>query len=267
MLVFPNAKINLGLNIISKRSDGYHDLETCFYPVPWKEALEAVKSEKSTFTSSGIPIPDQGKNLIEQAYDMLAMDFELPPANVHLHKVIPIGAGLGGGSADAAFALSMFNELFKLGLDEKELTKYAVRLGADCAFFIKNRPARAQGIGDKLSEIQLDLSGKFIVLIYPNLHISTKEAYAGIVPHQPKVRIKDILENHQIEKWPELLVNDFESSIFITHPLLADIKKDLYDQGALYASMSGSGSTIYGIFDELPPFEFDSDYTVWTGIL
>jgi 4-diphosphocytidyl-2-C-methyl-D-erythritol kinase len=267
MLVFPNAKINLGLNIISKRPDGYHELDTCFYPVPWKEMLEVVLADKQSFSFTGIKIPDNGSNIIEKAYSLLKHDFALPTVNIHLHKVIPIGAGLGGGSADAAFALKVFNRLFGLGLDDEQLMSYAVQLGADCAFFIKNKPMMARGIGEKLSEIQVSLENKNILLVYPNIHISTKEAYAGIVPESPEIEIEKVLRDNSIEDWRHVLVNDFEKSIFPKHPLLHQIKMKLYDHGAIYASMSGSGSCMFGIFNEIPKIEFDPAFLIWSGRL
>lgn len=226
-----------------------------------------VPAENQKFSATGISIPDSGSNIIEKAYTLLKHDFTLPTVHIHLHKVIPIGAGLGGGSADAAFALKVFNKLFELGLDEAQLMSYAVQLGADCAFFIKNKPMIARGIGEKLSEIQLSLEDKKILLVYPNMHISTKEAYAGIIPQLPEIAIEKVLEENSIEDWRHLLVNDFEKSLFSQYPLLDHIKKKLYDHGAIYASMSGSGSCMYGIFDEIPDIQFDPDFVVWSGKL
>jgi 4-diphosphocytidyl-2-C-methyl-D-erythritol kinase len=267
MLVFPNAKINLGLNIIRKRPDDYHELITCFYPVAWKEMLEVVQAENQEFSATGISIPGSGSNIIEKAYSLLRHDFPLPAVSIHLHKIIPIGAGLGGGSSDAAFALKLFNDLFDLGLGDERLMSYAARLGADCAFFIKNKPMMARGIGEKLSEIQLTLEGKSILMIYPNIHISTKEAYAGIVPGVPKAEIEKVVLDHPIEQWRHLLVNDFEKSVFPRHPLLDQIKQQLYAHGAIYASMSGSGSCMFGIFDEIADIKFDPSFVLWSGKL
>ncbi len=267
MLVFPNAKINLGLNIINKRPDGYHELETCFYPIPWNDILEAVLAPQNSFTSTGIPIPDNGKNIVEKAYHLLEKDFKLSPLSIHLHKIVPIGAGMGGGSADAAFALKLFNDLFSLGLKDEQLMEYAVQLGADCAFFIKNKPMLATGIGEKLEPINISLSGKTILLIYPNIHISTQEAYSQITPKPPEHSIKKILAEHPIGEWRRLLANDFEKPLFENYPILKEIKETLYNHGALYASMSGSGSTMYGIFEQNPGIEFDSEYVTWVGQL
>lgn len=267
MIVFPNAKINLGLNIISKRPDGYHELETCFYPIPWKEVLEVVPSEAQQFSSTGIQIPDDGQNIIEKAYQFLSKEFEIPPVSIHLHKVIPIGAGLGGGSSDAAFALKLFNDSFNLGIDDRHLMKYALKLGADCSFFIKNQPMLAKGIGEELTDIQVSLQGKFILLVYPNIHISTKEAYAQIIPQKPKQGIENIMTEKPIEEWKDWLVNDFEASLFPSYPLLSEIKAKLYNQGAIYASMSGSGSCMYGIFEQEPQIDINPDFLTWTGKL
>ena len=267
MIVFPNAKINLGLNILRKRSDGYHELETCFYPVPWFEALEIVESKETIIDTTGIEIPNSGENIVLKAYHLLKKSYDLPPVHIHLHKAIPIGAGLGGGSADAAFALTLLNSLFSINLSDGQLANYAVELGADCAFFLKNKPCLAAGIGDELSDLNISLTGKFIVLIYPNIHISTNEAYSGIVPKNPAVRISDILVNYMLEEWKEVLVNDFELHLFHKYTELKSLKLQLYDMGAVYASMSGSGSTVYGIFHENPAIAFSDDFKVWSGRL
>jgi 4-diphosphocytidyl-2-C-methyl-D-erythritol kinase len=267
MLVFPNAKINLGLNIINKRPDGYHELETCFYPIPWKDVLEAVPAKNFSFKSTGISIPENGRNIVEKAYHILAKEFQIPTVSIQLHKTIPIGAGLGGGSADAAFALKLFNDLFSLDLDDTKLMNYAVQLGADCAFFIKNQPMYATGIGEQLSDIKVSLKGKSLLMVYPNIHISTQEAYSKIIPKKPKTGIQSILTEKSIAQWKDLLVNDFEEPLFQSYPILKEIKEKLYDGGALYAAMSGSGSCIYGIFEEIPAIDFDLNFVIWVGKL
>jgi 4-diphosphocytidyl-2-C-methyl-D-erythritol kinase len=268
MIVFPNAKINLGLNILRRRSDGYHEIETCFYPVPWKEALEAIPAQKFTMDFSGISIPGEGKNIVEKAFDALNYLHNLPGASVHLHKAIPIGAGLGGGSADGAFALKLFNELFNLGLNESTLEATASSLGADCAFFIKNQPALATGIGEKLEEKPQVLKGMHIVLVYPNLHISTKEAYESISPAIPQFSIREIIETKSVDQWEGLLVNDFEKPLFRKYPVMQQLKLSLYDNGAIYAAMSGSGSTVFGLFQDPPPtIDFHEDFEVFIGEL
>ena len=267
MVVFPNAKINLGLHILNKRPDGYHEIETCFYPAPWREALEIIKSDKTFVTTSGNPIPDDGDNIILKAYHLLADDFALPPLHIHLHKEIPIGAGLGGGSADAAFMLRLLNSQYNLGLNSEALKNYAVSLGADCAFFMENKPILATGIGERLEAIDLSLTGKFILLAYPNIHISTKEAYAGILPKKPEHDLKNILAEEPITSWKDLLKNDFESHLFQRYPVLKSIKKHLYSMGAIYASMTGSGSCMFGIFDAKPEATFPKEYRILIGEL
>jgi len=267
MVVFPNAKINLGLNIIKKRSNGYHELETCFYPIMWQDILEIVESKKTNLSLSGAKIPEDGKNIVVKAYQFLKEDFNLPPVNIHLHKVIPIGAGLGGGSADAAFALSLLNTLFSLGLGNAQLKKYAVRLGADCPFFIENHPMLADGIGDKLKTIDISLKGMHILLVYPNEHISTNIAFSNILPKEPSLRIEQILETKDISEWRHFLINDFEISIFKRYPAIQKIKQQLYQHGAIYASMSGSGSCIYGIFKHDPQINYPKTFKTWKGRL
>ena len=267
MVVFPNAKINLGLHILKKRLDGYHELETCFYPIPWKDALEIIESKKTVVTTSGIDIPDHGDNIIYKAYQLLKQKYDLPPVQIHLHKAIPIGAGLGGGSADAAFTLTLLNKYFSLGLSDEQLMTFAIQLGADCAFFIKNTPMLASGIGEKLSAINIPLAGKFILLIYPNIHISTKEAYANISPGKPSMRIKDIFKLNSLSEWKHVLKNDFEKPLFKKYPVLDKIKKQLYESGAIYAAMSGSGPCMFGIFDHEPEMHFSEDFKLWSGQL
>ena len=267
MVVFPNAKINLGLNIINKRSDGYHELETCFYPVPWTDALEIIEANETIVTTSGIEIPKDGDNIVLKAYQLLADIYDLPPVQIHLHKAIPIGAGLGGGSSDAAFTLRLINDLFTLGIDDEQLMTFAVQLGADCAFFIMNKPSLALGIGEKLTTINLALAGKFILLVYPNIHISTKVAFSDMSPRIPSVKIADTLKIKETEKWKKNLVNDFEKPLFTKFPILSDIKKNLYNAGARYASMSGSGSSMYGIFDHETTIDFPKEYKIWSGTL
>lgn len=253
MISFPNAKINLGLHIISKRKDGFHDIESCMFPIPLLDALEMIiDSKKTTFTTTGLEVPGDSKdNLILKAYQLLKKDFpNLPHLAIHLHKNIPMGAGLGGGSADAAFALTMMNNLFDLILDDFFLEEYAAQLGSDCAFFIENTPKIARGRGELLEPVELDLKGTHLVLINPGIHIGTKEAYAGVTPASPKVKLEEVLSDKN--RWREELVNDFEASIFPNHPEIAALKEKLYENGAYYAAMSGSGSSVFGLFDEKP---------------
>ena len=249
MIVYPNAKINLGLNVLRKREDGYHDISSVFYPVKeCVDILEIIKSERFEFTRSGIEISD-GENLCEKAWKLLDTDFGIGNVKIHLHKQIPIGAGLGGGSADASFTLKYLNELFDLNLNNKELEKYALRLGADCPFFIDNTPKLVEGIGEKMTSIDLDLSNYEIRLVNPDIHISTKEAYSGIVPKTPVLSVEKIIELPIIE-WKGKLKNDFEESIFEKHQQLEGIKDELYKQGSIYSSMSGSGSIVFGISEK-----------------
>ncbi len=268
MLAFPSCKINIGLRITEKRPDGFHNLQSCFYPVAWGDILDIIPFHEFHFSSSGLSIPGNSQgNLCVRAYELLKADFELPPVQIHLHKIVPIGAGLGGGSADAAFILKLVNEQFGLALTSESLEDYARQLGSDCAFFIQNRPLYCLEKGDVFSPLQVDLTGYYILLVYPNLAISTAEAYAGVCPRMPEVPLFDQLQM-PIEAWRENIHNDFEDSLFPTNPILPQIKQQLYDAGAVYASMSGSGSTVYGIFNApvVVPNQF-VNYRVWKGRL
>ncbi len=263
MVVFPNAKINLGLNVTNKRKDGYHDIVSCFVPVPYSEVLEIIVSKKFSFTSSGFAIPGKPEeNLCVKAFKLLKKDFGLPEVSIYLHKMIPIGAGLGGGSADATFTLKALNDLFELFLDDSLLEDYAAQLGSDCPFFVRNQPAMAYGTGNQLEEIDLPLSDKYLLLVTPTVHISTAEAYRGITPTRPTANLKDILRQTPVHEWKHLVRNDFEATVFPKYPELAEVKEKLYQAGALYASMSGSGSTLYGLFETEPPEEisFNTHY-------
>ncbi len=252
MITFPNAKINIGLNVVSKRDDGYHNLETVFYPVKLADALELVGSDRFRFSSSGLEIDGKPENnLIVKAYKLLQKDFNLPPVKLHLHKVIPFGAGLGGGSADAAFTLKMLNSHFNLKIPSDKLENYAAQIGADCPFFIENRPVFATGIGDRFLPINLDLAEYEIVIVKPDVSVSTPDAFRNITPSKPKFNLKDI-ENLPIEDWKYFIKNDFEKSVFEKYPEIENLKNTLYEMGAIYASMSGSGSAVFGIFRELP---------------
>lgn len=252
MVVFPNAKINLGLNIVKKRSDGYHNLETVFYPIGINDIVEITANDSTstgvTFTSSGLSV-DVGtsNNLCVKAYDLLKQDFDLPPVKIHLHKLIPMGAGLGGGSADAAFVLQALNNKFNLRISQTKIVEYALTLGSDCPFFIINKPCYAEGRGEVIEEIQLNLKGYKILLINPGIHISTATAFSKIIPYKPTKSVKEII-NNPIETWKDNLKNDFEFSAFSEYPEIKNIKEYLYSQGAVYASMTGTGSTVYGIF-------------------
>jgi 4-diphosphocytidyl-2-C-methyl-D-erythritol kinase len=249
MISFPPCKINLGLHILRKRADGYHDLETAFYPVPWTDVLEIIPSEIFQFRSSGQMIPGEtSDNLCVRAYHLLKKDFNIPPVHIYLHKVIPTGAGLGGGSADAAHTLRLLNNLFELNLSTARLQHYAARLGSDCAFFITDEPMLGQGRGEIISPIPPVLKGKYFSVIKPSIHVSTADAYAQVEPKEGRQSIPEILKQ-PIGRWKETLVNDFEASVFEKHPSLRQLKNDLYAAGAMYASMSGSGSSVFGIFE------------------
>jgi 4-diphosphocytidyl-2-C-methyl-D-erythritol kinase len=268
MIAFPNAKINLGLQIVSKRPDGYHNLFSCFYPVGWSDVLEILPADELQFTSSGLAIPGEAAgNLCLKAYHLLKKDYHLPPVHIHLHKVIPIGAGLGGGSSDGAFTLKLLNDLFSLHLGTPLLEDYARRIGSDCAFFVRNQPVFCFEKGDQFEDIAVDLKNYFIVLVNPGIHISTAEAYAGIRPQMPETDLKTVLLQ-PIARWKDQVHNDFEKELALKYPAIAQLKDNLYRQGALYASMTGSGSTVYGIFERetnlQAPFP---DYAVWQGQL
>jgi 4-diphosphocytidyl-2-C-methyl-D-erythritol kinase len=250
MVVFPPCKINLGLNIVAKRKDGYHDIETCFYPVPWTDMLEILPSTELKITLSGISIPGiPGDNICLKAYHLLAKDFELKPVHIHLHKIVPIGAGLGGGSADGAYTLKILNSLFDLELNTERLKAYASQLGSDCAFFIDAVPGIGTGRGEVLTTSTVDLSGKYVVVIKPDIHVSTAEAYSGVKPSVRKISVKEIVETTTVDQWRHQLKNDFEKSVFEKYPEIEEIKKSMYRAGAVYASMSGSGSSVFGIFN------------------
>lgn len=258
MITYPNAKINLGLNIVEKRPDGYHNLETVFYPINLQDALEVnllEGEEEFSLKVSGVPIEGEPENnLVVKAYRLLKKDYpEIPAIDIHMYKHIPTGAGLGGGSADAAFMIKLLNDKFKLNLSIEKMEEYAAILGADCAFFIQNKPVFATGIGNIFEPIQLSLKGYYLVLVKPDIFVSTKDAFAHIIPTQPTQSLKEIIRM-PVETWRATMKNDFEDSVFQKFPEIAAIKDKLYDLGAVYASMSGSGSSVYGIFREQVEF-------------
>lgn len=253
MICFPNAKINLGLNIVSKREDGYHNLETIFYPIMVKDALEIIEKpnlENDIFIESGIKTgTNSDTNLVMKALELLRTQYQIPPMEVHLLKKIPFGAGIGGGSADAAFMLKLVNSKYSLGASSKDLAEIAAKIGADCPFFIYNKPMFASGIGDKLEEVDISFENYSLILIKPEIFVSTKDAFSAIEPSQPSISLKDIIKC-PIEEWKDLMINDFEKSIFPKYPMIEHIKQKLYALGAVYASMTGSGSSVYGIFNK-----------------
>src|SRR5437868_842261 len=273
MICFPNAKINLGLNITEKRSDGFHSIETVFYPVNWCDALECIENsnfkkgeEKIKLSLSGINVGSKTQtNLVVRAYHLLNEKLNLPPVKAHLHKVIPMGAGLGGGSSDGAFFIKLLNEKFALNLPVAEQVDLAGQLGSDCAFFIEDKPVFASGKGDVFSRVKIDLANYFIVVVYPAIHSNTAEAYKGIKPVKPNLPIQKIIPG-EVKDWKNKLVNDFEPGIFSRHPVLERIKNKFYEKRALYASMSGSGSAMYGIFEkemDVEEFGFPANYLLW----
>lgn len=269
MVSFPPCKINLGLQIIRKRADGYHDLSTCFYPVPWYDVLEVVPAKEFSFSVYGGAIPGEAAgNLCVRAYELLNREFKLKPVAIHLLKCLPIGAGLGGGSSDGAFALMSLNEIFDLRLSVEQLKTYASQLGSDCAFFLENRPMIGTGRGEVLTPVGLSLKGKFLVIVKPEVSISTAEAFAGVTPNPAAPDLRAILESQPITKWKDLLKNDFEETIFRRFPIIAASHRKLYELGALFASMSGSGSAVFGIFGNETDLrrEFEGS-TYWSGYL
>lgn len=248
MISFSPCKINLGLRITAKRIDGYHDLDTVFYPLALYDALEFIEANEMKFSSSSIPIPIVGKNIVIAAYDLVKSDYpNIPALHIHLHKQIPIGAGLGGGSGNAVTMLKMLNTYYNLNLSEEKLFQYALQLGSDCPFFLHETACEASGRGEVLNSIALDLSDYQIVLVYPDLHVSTASAFSAIQPQQLQLSCSEIVKQ-PIETWRDLLVNDFEVPLFNSYPILAEIKRKLYELGASYAAMSGSGSALYGLF-------------------
>jgi 4-diphosphocytidyl-2-C-methyl-D-erythritol kinase len=249
MICFPNAKVNLGLNIVGRRPDGYHDIETVFYPSPLCDALEVVEAGSFSFTQAGIPIHDivPEKNLVVKAMRLLS-SYRLPPLEVHLLKAIPFGAGLGGGSSDAAFMLKLLNEFGNLQLSSGQLEELAAGLGADCPFFIRNTPVFASGTGNIFSPAPLSLQGYHLALVKPPIAVSTAEAYAGSHPKRPSLPLSEIIKL-PVKEWKGVMVNDFEDTVFARYPEIRQIKERLYEAGALYASMSGSGSSVYALFD------------------
>lgn len=252
MIVFPNAKINIGLNVINKRTDGYHNLESVFYPIKIYDALEVVLSDQLRFTSSGNLIPgNPTDNLCLKAYHLIKKEHDLPPVLIHLHKNIPIGAGLGGGSADAGFFIKLLNDVCGIELSIENMQNYARQLGADCAFFIDNKPVFAFEKGDQFEPINLDISNYELVLVMPPVHVSTAEAYGGVQPKIPQNDLKLALKL-PLEQWKNFIKNDFEVSVFQHHPEISLIKEALYQQGAIYAAMSGSGAAVFGVFSKKP---------------
>ena len=262
MYSLPNAKINIGLRVVGRRPDGYHDLQTVFYPIPLTDSLEVKRAnhlrQPYEFILSGLPIPGDGTdNLVVRVFKSMQEEFNLPPTSIFLCKHIPAGAGLGGGSSDAAAMMMLLNDYYQLDLTNDEMERRIAAFGADCPFFIRNKAVYAEGTGNQFTPLPslhtpnsslLTLKGMYLVLVKPDIHVSTAEAYAGVTPSQPHSSLKNILQNTPVKLWRNVVVNDFEPSVFRRHPQIAAIKQTLYDMGAVYASMSGSGSAVYALF-------------------
>ena len=261
MVVFPNCKINLGLKILRQREDGFHDLETVFYPLPVRDVLEAVRSTELQFHATGRPIPGEpSSNLCVSAFHLLKTDFpELPFVEIHLHKHIPIGGGLGGGSSDGAHMLQLLNDQFHLGLTSDRLMGYAARLGSDCPFFLLNKPCLGKGRGERLEPLTLDLSSYSFLIVNPGIHISTARAFSLCTPDAGGPSLEALI-SHPITEWASKLKNDFEGPVFREHPSLEQIKAQLYERGAIYASLTGSGSSLFGVFEK-----GNADATGWAA--
>ena len=270
MILFPKAKINLGLSVIEKRPDGFHNVETAMVSLALTDVLELIPNRigNTQFEITGLDIAgDRKSNLVWKAWEIMQRRFDLPAVNIHLHKVIPSGAGLGGGSSDAAAMINLCNHQFKLGLQEAEMEMLVKPLGADCAFFIKSRPAMATGKGDELSSLSLALQKYRIVLVKPEIHVNTVEAYTWVTPSQKESSLLQIIYS-DIHLWKENLINDFEEPVFLHHPALKIIRDKLYEKGAVYASMTGTGAAVYGIFDqEINLTDEFQDCFIWQGKL
>jgi len=268
MIDFPNAKINIGLNITEKRADGFHNIETVFYPIMLSDILEIQaegNSEKASLTNTGISLDTPAeKNIVFKAFETFRQYNIIPEVNMHLHKIIPPGSGLGGGSADGAFTLKMLNKLFSLDKQEEQMQDYAEALGSDCPFFLKNTPQYAFEKGSKMEPVNISLKGYTILVVVPNIQISTKFAYQGVKVGKPEVSLKKHIEEIPVNEWKHHICNDFEAYIFEHHKELKGIKDQMYQSGAVFASLSGSGSAIYGIFEDTPPaVNFPDSYFVW----
>ncbi len=268
MVTFPPCKINLGLHVLARRLDGYHDISTCFYPTPWNDVLEILPGDTLNFTQTGLLIPGALQdNICLTAYHLLRKDFPVPPVQIHLHKIVPTGAGLGGGSSDGAYTLKSLNSVFQLKISQEQLLNYALRLGSDCPLFIIEKPMIGGGRGEILTPAEVDLKGFYLVILNPDIHISTADAYAGVTPGIPQREIQQLI--HQpLTSWKLTLTNDFEPAIFKRYPAIQAMKERLYFNGAIYASMSGSGASVFGIFEnEIRTENLFKDVKGWSGWL
>ena len=248
MIVYPNSKINIGLQVTGERPDGFHDLETIFYPIQMRDALEVIESERFSFKTGGLEIEgDSEQNLVVKAYNLVKSDYSLPPVGIYLYKNIPTGAGLGGGSSDGASMLMLLNELFHLNISKEKLFEYALSLGSDCPFFLYGKPVFATGRGEIMEDVNIDLKDYFLILVKPPVHVSTAEAYRSIVPQKSRLSLKGLIA-FSVQRWKGNILNQFERYVFEQYPEIEKIKQVLYDQGALFALMSGSGSAVFGLF-------------------
>ena len=263
MLVFPNAKINIGLNIVAGRPDGYHDISSVFYPIGWSDVLELIPADTFRFTCSGIDIPGKtDENICTKAFHLVKTQYDIPNVHIHLHKIIPIGAGLGGGSADGAFTIRLLDTYYALNMSVETMEKLAGQLGSDCPFFISNKACYVTGTGDVFKQSTVSLSGKYIILIYPNIHIATAVAYSRVTPRKPEYEPEQSI-SRPIRDWKKLIKNDFQPGISGQYPIIGQLIEDLYEKGASFAAMTGSGSTVYGIFDRKPIVEVPKGFMVW----
>ena len=266
MITYPIAKINIGLHVTEKRADGFHNLETVFYPIKMQDALEVVEANEFGFNITGLELNDDpAKNLVVKAYELISSDYNIPPVHVHLHKNIPAGAGLGGGSSDAAYMLMLLNDLFQLEIGVDKLMDYASQLGSDCPFFIHGKPVYATGKGEVMEDLPINLKEYFLIVVKPPIHVSTAEAYQNIIPSKSRLSLKGLV-GFPVNKWKGNVLNHFERYVFSKHPEVGAIKQKLYDLGASFSLMSGSGSAVYGLFrTEKKAIEnhFPSDYQVF----
>ena len=266
MICFPNGKINLGLRVLSKRTDGFHNIETLIYPIPINDALEFLPSDAFQLTISGMPIAGATvDNLIFKAWELLHKQFKVPPVRMHLYKAMPMQSGLGGGSADAAFFIRAANVFFSLGMDENKMKNLADQLGSDCPFFIENKPMLASGKGEMLQTVNISLKGKYLLIVKPEIAVSSREAYGLIQPGIPEIDLAEIIAK-PIEQWRALLRNDFEEPVFKLHPEIGEIKNNLYKMGAVFSALTGSGSAVFGIFNGQPVLKkINPNNYLWHG--
>jgi 4-diphosphocytidyl-2-C-methyl-D-erythritol kinase len=269
MIAFPFAKINLGLHVLRKRNDGYHDMESVLVPIPLQDALEVVgfrsRPDAVELARSGLPVPGDPKDdLCLKAVALVRKRRALPGLRMHLHKAIPIGAGLGGGSSDATHTLLLLNDLFRLRLSKDELLAMAAELGSDCPFFLQRVPQFVEGRGERVRQTDVLLKGSWLVLVNSGIHVSTADAFGKVHPMEHRVELSQVLST-SVDDWQDALLNDLEAPVFAMHPALGRIKQGLLAQGAVYAAMSGSGSSVFGLFRNKPQLrEFPTEYSVWT---